>query len=319
MTGFREWIACPACRGGLSDEWTCDGCGARFDSAGGILNLRLEGGERTDAVRAFYDRAPFPGYPPHDTLGRFRAAAARNRFVQLLDRAIAPDAAIAEVGCGTGQMSLFLARGDRTVIAADLSRASLQLGADAARRYGVERVLFVESDLHRSGLRPGAFDVVYCSGVLHHTPDSRQAFRAVADLVRPDGILIAGVYNRVARIPLRMRRGVARLTRFRWVPFDPVLRERRQEPERYDAWLRDQYEHPEERAHSIGEVVSWFDENGLDYLRCFPSTVFDDDSEELFAPAPDDWVVERWMAQLAWTVTLGREGGLFFSIGRRRS
>jgi hypothetical protein len=30
------------------------------------------------------------------------------------------------------------------------------------------------------------------------------------------------------------------------------------------------------------------------------------------SPAVDDWGVERWIAQLAWTVTLGREGGLFF-------
>ena len=319
MTGFREWLACPACRGGLSDEWVCCVCGARFETADGILNLRLEGSLRTDAVRAFYSRAPFPGYPPHDTLATLRAAAGRDRFVQLLDRAIAPDAAIAEVGCGTGQMSLCLARGDRIVIAADLSRASLRLGADAARRYGVERVLFVESDLHRPGLKPGIFDVVYCAGVLHHTPDSRRACRLVADLVRPGGILIVGVYNRIARIPLRVRRGVARLTRFRWVPFDPVLRGRRREPERYDAWLRDQYQHPEERSHTIGEVVRWFDEAGVDYLRCFPSTVLDDDSAELFAPAQDDWSVERWIAQLAWTATLGREGGLFFTIGRRRS
>lgn len=319
MTGFRDWLACPACRGGLSNEWECGGCGARFESADGIPNLRLEGSTRTDAVRAFYDRAPFPGYPPHDNLAAFRAAAERNRFVQLLDRAIAPDATIAEVGCGTGQMSLFLARSDRTVIAVDLSRASLQLGAAAALRYGIDRVLFVESDLHQSGLKPGAFDVVYCSGVLHHTPDSRRAFRAVADLVRPDGILIVGVYNRVARIPLRIRRAIARSTGFRWVPFDPVLRSRRLEPDRYGAWLRDQYRHPAERSHAIGEVVEWFDESGMDFLRCFPSTVLDDDSRELFTAAPDDWALERWIAQLAWTVTLGREGGLFFSIGRRRT
>jgi len=50
-----------------------------------------------------------------------------------------------------------------------------------------------------------------------------------------------------------------------------------------------------------------------------PSTVLDDDSRELFTAAPDDWALERWIAQLAWTVTLGREGGLFFSIGRRRT
>jgi SAM-dependent methyltransferase len=317
VTELRGWLVCPACRGALSEEWTCTDCGARFEAADGIPNLRLGSGVRTDAVRAFYDRAPFPGYPPGDNPSAFRARAERSRFAQLLDRAIAPDAAIAEIGCGTGQMSLFLAHGARVVIAADLSRRSLQLGAVAAHRYGVERILFVETDLHQSGLKPGAFDVVYSSGVLHHTPDPRAAFRAISTLARPGGIVVVGVYNTVARIPLRLRRAVARLTRFRVVPFDPVLRDRRGEPQRYEAWLRDQYHHPEEHSHTVAEVMRWFRENGLEYMRSFPSTVLDDNSEELFAPAVDNWRVESWISQVAWMATLGREGGLFLSIGRR--
>jgi SAM-dependent methyltransferase len=314
---FCGWLACPACRGALTDEWTCTGCGARFGADEGIPDLRVSGGARTEAVRAFYARAPFPGYPPRDSLSALRSRAERSRFAQLLDRAIAPDATVAEIGCGTGQMSLFLAHGDRMIIGADLSRPSLRVGADAARRYGIDRVLFVETDLHRPGLKPRAFDIVYSSGVLHHTPDPRVAFRAVADLVRPGGFLIVGVYNTIARLPLRMRRAIARLTRFRVVPFDPVLRDRRDEPERHEAWRRDQYQHPEEHSHTVAEVTRWFRENGLEYLRSFPSTVLDDDSEQLFARAADDWRVERWIAQVAWTSTLGHEGGLFVSIGRR--
>ena len=84
-------------------------------------------------------------------------------------------------------MSLYLARADRAIVAADLSRAALALGAAAARRYRVDHVQFVESDLRRPGLRPGAFDVVYSSGVLHHTADPRRAFAMVAQLARPGG------------------------------------------------------------------------------------------------------------------------------------
>ena len=82
---------------------------------------------RTEVVRRFYDEAPFPGYPPHDTLAAFRARAERSRFAQLLDDAIAADARIVEIGCGTGQMSLYLARAQRVVIGTDISRAALRL------------------------------------------------------------------------------------------------------------------------------------------------------------------------------------------------
>src|SRR5262245_57926635 len=214
MSDARDLLACPACRGELSADWKCCACGACFDAPDGIPNLRLSGDPRTEAVRTFYDSAPFPAYPARDNLSTFRARAERSRFAQLLDRAIPGNARIAEVGCGTGQMSLFLACADRTVVAADLSRSSLRLAAAAARRFGISRAHFVESDLHRSALKRGAFDVVYSSGVLHHTPDPRAAFAEVAQLARPGGVVIIGVYNTMARFPLRLRRSVARATGF---------------------------------------------------------------------------------------------------------
>jgi SAM-dependent methyltransferase len=314
----REWLACPACGGALSAEWACSACGARFAAPGGIPNLRLDSDPRTDVVRQFYDRTPFPGYPPRDSLSAFRARGDRNAFARLLDRAIPADARIAEIGCGTGQMALYLARADRMIMAMDLSRAALSLGAAASRRYAVDQVHFVEADLHRPGLKPASFDVVYSSGVLHHTADPQSAFAALVRLARSGGIVIVGVYNACARIPLRLRRAIARATRYRIVPFDPVLRARRHEPARREAWLRDQYQHPEEHCHTVAEVKQWYARSDVDYLRTFPSTVFDDEPADLFERAVDDWVVERCLTQLEWMWTLGGEGGLFFTIGRRR-
>jgi SAM-dependent methyltransferase len=159
--------------------------------------------------------------------------------------------------------------------------------------------------------------VVYSSGVLHHTPTPRASFSRLAELARPGGTIVLGVYNAFARLPLRLRRVVARLSGFRVIPFDPVLRDRQNEPARRQAWLRDQYQHPEEHRHTLSEVQRWFTENRVEYLRTYPSTVLDDEPEDLFAPAADNWQPEGWLAQLGWIRALGREGGLFFTIGRR--
>ncbi len=317
MDAFRGLLACPACSGALRSDWSCHGCGARFEVTDGIPNLRIPGDARTEAVRRFYERAPFPGYPPHDSLQMLRASADRSAFAHLLDRAIPGDARLVEVGCGTGQMCLYLARADRLVLGADLTRASLLLGAGAARRFGLDRVQFVETDLHRPGLKPGAFDVVYSSGVLHHTPDPRAAFARLARLARPRGLIVLGVYNAFARIPFRLRRLAARASGYRLVPFDQVLRARQDEPARRDAWFHDQYQHPEEHSHTLAEVQGWFAENGIEYLRSYPSAVFGDESEDLFVRAADNWGPENWLAQVGWIGTLGREGGLFFTVGRR--
>lgn len=315
-------LACPACRAPLRAgpaTVSCGTCARSFEVDEGIPRLRRELEARVDEVREFYSAAPFPGYPPRDGYATFRARAERSAFARLLDAAIAPDARVLDVGCGTGQLSLFLATGDRLVVGADLTRASLELAAGAARRFGVSRVRFVETDLRAPGLRAGAFDVVTCSGVLHHTPDPEASFRAIARLVRPGGVVVVGVYNAYARLPHRLRRAVARLGGFRWIPLDPVLRDRRAEPARRLAWLRDQYRHPEEHRHTLAEVQRWFRRGGVAYVRTYPSTITAEAPLEggaLFAPAEDDWGLENVLHQLSWAWTLGREGGLFVVIGR---
>ena len=324
LAGFIDLLACPQCASALDlavdEALVCRGCAAIYPTTDGIAALRLPSDARSEVVRAFYSEAPFPGYPPRDNLSSLRARAQKSEFARLLDNAIAGDARVLEVGCGTGQMSLYLATADRTVVACDLTRASLALGADAARRYRVSGILFVESDLRHPGLRAGAFDVVVCSGVLHHTPDPRASFDALARLVKPGGVIVLGLYNVYARLPLRLRRAVARLSGFRFIPWDPVLRDRNAEPERRRAWLRDQYQHPEEHRHTLAEVQGWFRDNGIEYLRAYHNTLIGAEplsGGELFTAAGDSWGLEKWLQQLGWAFRLGHEGGLFVTLGRR--
>ena len=317
MDDLTQLLACPTCRGPLGDELSCGQCGASYHAPSGIPRLLVSTNERTDVVRRFYEHAPFPGYPPSDSLTWLRMRAGRSAFARALDRSIPGDARIIEVGCGTGQMSLYLARADRLVIGADLTRASLELAAAAARRFGVERVRFVETDLHNPGIKDGAFDVVYSSGVLHHTRDPQAAFAHIARFARPGGMIILGLYNSIARVPHLLRRAVAQLSGYRVVPFDPVLRDRQNEPERREAWLRDQYQHPEEHRHTLAEVQRWFAKNDIQYVRSYPSAVLGDEVDDLFEPAVDNWRLEGWLSQLGWMHSLGHEGGLFVTVGRR--
>jgi 2-polyprenyl-3-methyl-5-hydroxy-6-metoxy-1,4-benzoquinol methylase len=285
-----------------------------------MRDLRVPDDRRTETVRRFYTEAPFPSYGARDTLASLRLRAERSPLARLLDQAIPQDARVLDLGCGTGQMTIFLANGKRRVVGADLTRASLALAADAARRFGAEQTLFVETDLRQPALAEGRFDVVLSLGVLHHTPDPRAAFAALARLARPGGVIVVGLYNAFARLPHRLRRLMARATGMRLVPFDPVLSQRRADPARRAAWLRDQYLHPEEHRHTLAEVQAWFRENDVDYLRSYPSALLDGDAppgDELFAPAADDWWPEGILAQLGWMRTLGAEGGLFVVIGRR--
>src|SRR5262249_25600216 len=108
-----------------------------------------------------------------------------------------------------------------------------------------------------------------------------------------------------------------RLSGYRLIPFDPVLRDRKNEPARREAWLRDQYQHPEEHRHTLAEVQGWFSENGVEYVRAYPSALIGDEPDELFAPEEDEWRLEGWIAQVGWIRSLGHEGGLWVTVGRR--
>ncbi len=159
---------------------------------------------------------------------------------------------------------------------------------------------------------------MWCTPRAFCITDPRASFARIVQLARPGGMIVLGLYNVFARLPHRLRRLIARLTGYRVIPFDPVLRDRKDERARRLAWLRDQYRHPEEHRHTLTEVQSWFRENDVAYVRAYPSALIAEDSEDLFAFARDNWRPETWLAQLGWIGTLAHEGGLFITIGRRK-
>ena len=94
-----------------------------------------------------------------------------------------------------------------------------------------------------------------------------------------------GVYNAFARIPLaaaaRWPRGSQASA---WCRSIRCCAIGAHEPARREAWLRDQYQHPEEHRHTLAEVQRWFAENGVEYLRTYPSAVLDDEPERAVQP-----------------------------------
>ena len=86
------------------------------------------------------------------------------------------------------------------------------------------------------------------------------------------------------------------------------------------AWFVDQYKHPHESKHTIGEVLSWFDEAGIRFVNSIPrSRPFRpfSDSDRLFAPEDPGNAVERAMVELSMLFRGSREGGFFIMIGQK--
>lgn len=276
--------------------------------------------EVTREVRRFYEACSFPGYDSHDTPSALADRARRSHYARLLDEQIPDSARVADVGCGTGQMAIFLSLGGRRTVGADLSSGSLRLGQEFKERFGLKDVRFVQMNLFEPALRPGAFDYVFSNGVLHHTADARTGFERIVSLVRPGGYVILGLYNRYGRLAHGVRRRLFRMSR-RLAWLDHYVRTAPYGRDKAWIWYLDQYEHPHEDSFTVDDVLKWFAEAGVQYVssvpRLVPGVVGLRDDEPLFEPAPLPGRFERLMCQAAWAITLAREGGFFITIGRR--
>ena len=324
-------FACPKCGGDLELEHpslTCGGCGEAFDIADDIPMLFWPNeedavrGDVTEVVKAFYEETPFPNYDEFDSVASLAGKARQGMFARLLDEQVPPATRILEVGCGTGQMSNFLSIANRNVFATDICVNSLRLGRDFARRQQLGRVRFVQMNLFRPVFKPGSFHLVISNGVLHHTSEPRLAFETIAQLVRPGGYLLVGLYHRYGRLVTDLRRKIFRFSGDRFKSLDPNLRNVDTTDAKRRAWFADQYKHPHESKHTMGETFAWLREIGFEFVKTIPSSKpfrgFSE-SEALFEPEEPGNAFERGLVELGMTLKGSREGGFFIVIGRRPS
>ncbi|WP_102106856.1 class I SAM-dependent methyltransferase [Oceaniglobus roseus] len=105
------------------------------------------------------------------------------------------DATIWVAGCGTNQAVLTALRfpGAR-VIGTDISPRSLAVAQSSAEQIGLTNLTLEEASLNSPHHR-GAFDMVICTGVIHHTADPQAALGALAGALKPRGVLELMVYN----------------------------------------------------------------------------------------------------------------------------
>jgi SAM-dependent methyltransferase len=113
-------------------------------------------------------------------------------------RALMQGKTVLDAGCGSGAALNQFVDWPAMVVAADISDAIYA----CHRRFGDRRnVTLVKADLVHLPLRDAAFDVIWSSGVLHHTPDTFASLRALVRHLRPGGRIVFYVY--VKKAPVR--------------------------------------------------------------------------------------------------------------------
>jgi SAM-dependent methyltransferase len=97
------------------------------------------------------------------------------------------DRHVAELGCGAGRFTEILLRRGARVTSVDLSSA-VEANADNFPPSESHRI--AQADLLRLPFDTREFDVVFCVGVIQHTPSPEATIRSIYEHVKPGGHLV---------------------------------------------------------------------------------------------------------------------------------
>jgi 2-polyprenyl-3-methyl-5-hydroxy-6-metoxy-1,4-benzoquinol methylase len=113
---------------------------------------------------------------------------------------------ILEVGSGTAQLSQYFALGtNNDVTALDTTYASLKLGREFSFKNKIPNINFVNGDIFDEIFEENIFDLVWCSGVLHHTKNPKKGFKQITKYLKRDGYIVIGLYNLYGRLFTKLR------------------------------------------------------------------------------------------------------------------
>lgn len=101
-----------------------------------------------------------------------------------------PPLEVLDFGCGTGVLTVELARWARHVTAIDRSGAALDKARVEASRQGLINITFLEADLHALPLPTASVDLVVVSQSLHHVESIERVLAEGARLLKPGGRMV---------------------------------------------------------------------------------------------------------------------------------
>src|SRR5499427_4681983 len=164
----------------------------------------------TDPVCEFYTDHPYP--PPVENLDRardeWRDDENRPRAeCHLLwpDKPYRTDLDILVAGCGTWQAAKYaLCRPGARVTGIDVSATSLDHTERLKRKYNLTNLETRRMPIENVPELGRRFDLIVCTGVLHHLADPDEGLRALRSVLRPDGAIYLMVYAPYGRTGVYM-------------------------------------------------------------------------------------------------------------------
>jgi len=172
-------------------------------------------------VRAQYEEFPFPLRDPQDeTRGLIvteqDSLAKINHYCFAGRQSFGDGFRVLVAGGGTGDHTIYLAEQlrdyDASVTYIDISRASMDIARERARVRGLNNIEWHHGSI--IDIEAGsfdAFDLISCTGVLHHLPEPERGLAALRSVLGPHGAMSLMLYGRMGRLSIYAAQQLMRL------------------------------------------------------------------------------------------------------------
>jgi SAM-dependent methyltransferase len=240
------------------------------------------------AVQGFYEQHPYP--PPPSDLESYRQRWADDGrrwadfHLHFPRRSSRGSMRILVAGCGTSQAARHaLRRPDSQVVGIDLSAASISLTDALKRQHGLSNLELVRLPIERVRELGRSFDLIVCTGVLHHLPDPTEGLSALREVLAPEGAIHLMVYGTYGRVGLTMLQEYCRrlgvesseseirdlANTLTTLPRShPLARLLGESPDfQHKDALADALLNPQERTYSVPQLFSFLEAGGLRFGR----------------------------------------------------
>jgi len=243
-----------------------------------------------DPIRDFYTSHPFP--PPIENLDRAREMWQDENIHRAEHHLLWPekeyraDLDVLIAGCGTWQAAKYaISHPKARVVGIDVSSTSLEHTEKLKQNYNLTNLEARQLAVENVAELDQQFDLIVCTGVLHHLVDPDAGLRALRSVLKPDGAMNLMVYAPYGRDGVYMMQEYCRrlgvgtsqeeiqnlMMVLRYLPeHHPLLATQggsRQFPNA-DA-LADAVLNPRDRSYSVSQLFDFVESNGLQLSRWY--------------------------------------------------
>jgi SAM-dependent methyltransferase len=261
-------------------------------------------------VARLYEGHPYP--PPTDDIA---ASIAQGRFQMgdppLWQPMLWPEGRPRErlkilvAGCGSEQAAWFAyTNRESEVFGVDLSEASLSHHRFLQDKHELANLRLFKGDLREVAKIGADFDLVICTGVLHHMADPSEGVRALAAVMARHATLACMLYATPRRAGVYMmqdafrrlgitadadgvgyvRRTLATLPDWHFARFYMEAAPELQ----HDAAIVDTFLHPQDRPYTVPQLLALVEENGLFFQGWFENGLYHAEAVTWFTPETVD-------------------------------